>query len=130
MTHYFKDKDAMFPQIAKIPTILTAVNGDIVSPTICLERKVLVNQKEQSRMEPVANVEMIRIVPHGLQVVAPLDIAGEVLRSGIGMAALDPPLIPNLVVNNPNGSRIMPKVEGAEIRNIMEKLKMTTDKLM
>merc|ERR1712156_79540 len=56
--------------------------------------------------------------------------AEEVQKSGIGMVVLDHPLIQNQVVNNPNGSKKMPKVEVAEMRNIMEKLGMIIEKVM
>ena len=53
-----------------------------------------------------------------------------VLKNGIGMVVLDQKLIPNLAVSSRNGLKKMPKVGVGEMKNIMEKLKMTTGRLI
>merc|ERR1719203_981067 len=80
-------------------------------------------------MVPAVNAGMTRIAHPGLQVVVLLVIAGVVLKNGIGMVVLDQKLIPNLVVSSRNGLKKMPKVGAGEMKNIMEKLKMTTGRL-
>jgi len=129
-TQSFKGKDVKFHLIAKILIIHIAVNGVIVYRIICLGKKDQTNQKEQLRMEPEDNVGMTRIVLLGHQLVAPLDIAEEMTNLGNGMVVLDLQPIPNQVVNNPNGFKKMLKVEVVEMKNITEKSKMITDKLM
>ena len=55
-------------------TIHTAANGDIAYRMICLGMKVLVNPKEQWKMEQEVSVAMIMIVHRGPQAAVHWDI--------------------------------------------------------